>query len=84
VTRAVEASDPAAVELIRDCGNAIGEVLGGLVNFFNPSHISVGGAVSIVGDVLLAAIRQAVMLASFPASMLNQNHPDLGIPIDSI
>jgi predicted NBD/HSP70 family sugar kinase len=71
VTRAVEASDAAAVELIRECGNAIGEVLAGLVNFFNPSHVSVGGGVSSVGDLLLAAIRQAVYRRALPLGTRN-------------
>jgi predicted NBD/HSP70 family sugar kinase len=39
-------------------------VLAGLVNFFNPSLILVGGGVSNIGNQLLASIRQAVLRRS--------------------
>jgi predicted NBD/HSP70 family sugar kinase len=68
VVKAVEESDPAAVGLIRESGSAIGNVIAGLTNFFNPSHIIVGGGVSKVGDVFLAAIRQAIYQHSLPLS----------------
>ena len=66
VIKALEESDPIAVTLIRDSGNAIGRVLAGLVNFSNPSHIVIGGGVSQVGDVLLAAIRQSIYQHALP------------------
>ena len=66
VVKAVGESDPDAVGLIRESGKAIGTVLAGLANFFNPSHIVVGGGVSQVGDVFLAAIRQAIYQHSLP------------------
>ena len=68
VIKAAQESDPIAVALIRESGNAVGRVLAGLVNFFNPSHIVVGGGVAQTGDVLLAAIRQAVYQYSLPLS----------------
>jgi predicted NBD/HSP70 family sugar kinase len=68
VIRAVQESDPIAVALIRESGGAVGRVLAGLVNFFNPSHIVVGGGVAQAGDVLLAAIRQAVYQYALPLS----------------
>lgn len=66
VIQAVEDQDPMAVELMRDCGNAIGQVLAGVVNFFNPSRIVLGGAGSQAGDLLLASVRQAVYQNSLP------------------
>ena len=66
VIKALEESDPIAVNLVRESGGAIGRVLAGLVNFTNPSHIVVGGGVSQVGDVLLAAIRQAIYMHALP------------------
>jgi predicted NBD/HSP70 family sugar kinase len=39
-------------------------VLAGLVNFFNPSLILVGGGVSNIGNQLLASLRQAVLRRS--------------------
>lgn len=71
VKRAVRESDPVAVELIRECGFEIGHVLAGLINFFNPSLVCIGGTVSETGDVLLASIRQAIYLRSLPLSTRN-------------
>ncbi len=71
VVQALDDMDPVAVELMRESGNAIGNVLAGLVNFFNPSHIVVGGGVSQVNDVLLAAIRQSVYRRSLPIATRN-------------
>jgi predicted NBD/HSP70 family sugar kinase len=68
VNRAVRESDPHVVELIRECGFEIGNVIGGLINFFNPSLVCIGGKVSEVGDVLLASIRQAIYQRSSPLS----------------
>ncbi|MFF2501049.1 ROK family protein [Peribacillus sp. NPDC058075] len=69
--RAVRESDPSAVELIRECGFQIGNVIAGLINFFNPSLVCIGGRVSEVGDVLLASIRQAIYHRSLPLSTRN-------------
>lgn len=68
VIQAVHESDPIAVALIRESGNAVGRVLAGLVNFFGPSHIVVGGRVAEAGDALLAAIRQTVYQYALPLS----------------
>lgn len=65
---AVREADPVMVELIRESGFQIGSVLAGLVNFFNPSLICIGGSVAEIGDVLLASIRQAVYQKSLPIS----------------
>ncbi|PLR82299.1 sugar kinase [Bacillus canaveralius] len=66
VKLAVREADPVMVELIRECGFQIGSVLAGLVNFFNPSLVCIGGSVTETGDVLLASIRQAVYQKSLP------------------
>ena len=42
-TTACREGDPAALDIIRASGQMIGDVLAGLVNFFNPSHIFIGG-----------------------------------------
>ena len=44
----------------------VGDVLAGLVNFFNPSLILIGGGVAKIGNQLLASIRQAVLHRSTP------------------
>lgn len=63
---ALRNGDMAAVELIKSAGASIGEVLAGLVNFFNPSLIILGGGLINVGDLLIAAIRQSVYRRSLP------------------
>ncbi len=64
VAAAAREGDRAAIEIIQNSGRLIGDVLAGLVNFFNPSMILVGGGVSNIGNQLLASIRQAVLRRS--------------------
>lgn len=64
VAAAVREGDRAAIEIVQASGHYIGDVLAGLVNFFNPSMILVGGGVSNIGNQLLASIRQAVLRRS--------------------
>jgi glucokinase-like ROK family protein len=58
--------DQFSVELIARAGRVIGAALASLVNVLNPSLIVIGGGVSLVGDLLLASIRQAVYGRSLP------------------
>ena len=41
-------------------------MLAGMVNFFNPSLIVIGGGVAASGDLFLAAIRETVYRRSLP------------------
>ena len=66
VSAACREGDEAALEIIRSSGQMIGDVLAGLVNFFNPSHIFVAGGISNFGNHLLVAIRRAVLRRSLP------------------
>lgn len=66
VNIACREGDQAALEIIRASGQMIGEVLASLVNFFNPSHIFIGGGIANFGNHLLVAIRQAVLHRSLP------------------
>lgn len=66
VSAACREGDQAALEIIRASGQMIGDVLAGLVNFFNPSHIFIGGGIANFGNQLLVAIRQAVLRRSLP------------------
>ena len=68
---AAREGDPAAIEIIRDSGQMIGDVLASLVNFYNPDMIVIGGGVSNIGNLLLASIRQAVLNRSLPLSTRN-------------
>ena len=66
VNAAIREGDEAALEIIRSSGQMIGDVLAGLVNFFNPSHIFIGGGIANFGNHLLVAIRRTVLRQSLP------------------
>jgi glucokinase-like ROK family protein len=66
VNAACREGDQAALDIIRESGQTIGDVLATLVNFFNPSHIFVGGGITNFGNHLLVAIRRAVLHRSLP------------------
>ncbi|MFO7681869.1 MAG: ROK family protein [Chloroflexota bacterium] len=61
---AAKAGDLAANEIVKSSGRMIGGMLAGLVNFYNPQMILIGGGVSHIGIRLLSAIRQAVLRRS--------------------
>ncbi len=71
VNAACRDGDDAALEIIRSSGQMVGDVLASLVNFFNPSHIFIGGGIAQFGNHLLVAIRRAVLRRSLP---LATNH----------
>lgn len=66
VNAACREGDQASLDIIRDSGQMIGDVLASLVNFFNPSHIFIGGGIASFGNHLLVAIRRAVLHRSLP------------------
>ncbi|WP_367039043.1 ROK family transcriptional regulator [Streptomyces sp. Je 1-332] len=66
VVRLVKSGNRDAVRMVREAGRAVGEVLAGLVNFFNPDTVVVGGAMAAVHDQLLAGVREAVYRRSHP------------------
>jgi len=61
VGRAAAAGDQSANMIIADSGRMIGGVLAGLVNFYNPRAIFIGGGVTNIGHCLLSTIRQATL-----------------------
>ncbi len=63
---AAREGDALAMEIIRESGQFIGDVLDGLVNFYNPGVIVIGGGVSNLGNLLLSSIRQTVLNRSTP------------------
>jgi glucokinase-like ROK family protein len=63
---AAREGDPTAIEVIRASGQYIGDVLAGLVNFYDPQMIVIGGGVSNLGNLLLSSIRQTVLSRSTP------------------
>ena len=71
VNAACREGDQAALEIIRYSGQMIGEVLAGLVNFFNPSHIIITGGIANFGNHLLIAIKRTVLRRSLPLATAN-------------
>lgn len=65
---AAAAGDRLAIEIVQRSGRMIGGVLAGLVNFFNPRVIFIGGGVSNIGYQLLSTIRQATLRRANPLS----------------
>ncbi len=66
VVKLVHAGNRAAVQLIRQAGRDIGDVLAALVNFFNPGVIIIGGDLADAGEHLLAGVREVIYSRSLP------------------
>ena len=66
VARAAADGDAVAAELLHAAGRSIGSMLAGVVNFFNPGLVVIGGGVAKSGDDLLASIRDTVYRRSLP------------------
>jgi glucokinase-like ROK family protein len=71
VGAAAAAGDPVAIGMIRDGGKRVGRVLAGLVSFFNPGLVVIGGGVAGLGHMLLAEIRSVVYRRSLPLATGN-------------
>ncbi|MGW3950373.1 ROK family protein [Streptomyces sp. NPDC004752] len=71
VAAAAVAGDAIALGLIREGGNHVGQVIAGLVSFFNPGLVVIGGGVTGLGHTLLAAIRTQVYRQSLPLATGN-------------
>jgi glucokinase-like ROK family protein len=71
VAAAAAAGDPVSVTMIREGGRRVGQVLAGLVSFFNPGLIVIGGGVAGIGHALLAEIRGVVYRRSLPLATGN-------------
>lgn len=62
----VRSGDREAVQVVRQAGRDMGEVVAMIVNFINPSVVVVGGAMSAAGEHLIAGIREIVYQRSLP------------------
>ncbi|NBH07955.1 ROK family protein, partial [Amycolatopsis sp. SID8362] len=71
VGRAAAAGDFGAVNLIRDGGRRLGQVIASLVCFINPGMVVIGGGVAQLGHQLLAEVRSAVYRRSLPLATGN-------------
>ncbi|MCW2890047.1 MAG: hypothetical protein JWL58_6909 [Streptosporangiaceae bacterium] len=71
VAAAAAAGDPVAVQMIREGGRRVGQVLAGLVSFFNPGLVIIAGGVARLGHTLLAEVRSVVYRRSPPLATGN-------------
>jgi glucokinase-like ROK family protein len=71
VAAAVAAGDSFAVRMVREGGRRVGQVLAGLISFFNPGLVVIAGGVAGLGHVLLAEIRGVVYRRSPPLATGN-------------
>ncbi|MEU3345446.1 ROK family protein [Streptomyces sp. NPDC006700] len=71
VSAAAGAGDAASLELIRMGGRRTGQVIAGLVSFFNPGLVVIGGGLTGLGHNLLASIRTQVYRQSLPLATGN-------------
>ncbi len=71
VAAAAAQGDAAAIQIIRDGGRRVGQVLASLVSFFNPGLVIIAGGVARLGHVLLAEIRSVVYRRSLPLATGN-------------
>ncbi|WP_244242396.1 ROK family protein [Nocardioides seonyuensis] len=62
----VRSGNVAAIQVVRQAGRDMGEVVAMVVNFINPSVVVVGGALSAAGEHLIAGIRETVYQRSLP------------------
>ena len=60
--------DAASNDIIQRAGSQIGQMLASVVNFFNPSHVFIGGGITRIGPLFLAAVRQSVYQRSLALS----------------
>jgi len=69
-----------AIREVREAGRLIGEVLAGVVNFFNPPVIVIGGGLADAHEQLLAGIREVVYQRSLALATrhLRIVHSELG------
>ena len=68
VGQASRHGDAAANRIIQHAGNLIGQMLASVVNFFNPSHVFIGGGITRIGPLFLASVRQSIYQRSLALS----------------
>ncbi len=66
VIELVRSGDGTAIQVIRQAGRDIGDVLATCVNLINPSVVVIGGSLAQAGEHLLAGIREVVYRRSLP------------------
>ncbi len=71
VGRAAGRGDQVSLELVRESGRRVGQVLATLVSFANPGLIVIGGGLTGLGHSLLAEIRSVTYRRSLPLATGN-------------
>lgn len=66
VVNLVRQGNTQAVQLIRQAGREVGDVLASIVNFFNPAVIVIGGDIAEAGEHVLAGVREVIYSRSLP------------------
>ncbi len=66
VANGAQLGDAFCAELAARCGRLLGESLAPLASLLNPSVIVLGGSIMQAGDILLAALREAVYRDAHP------------------
>lgn len=66
VVNLVRAGDTAAIQVMRQAGRDIGDVLATCINLINPSVVVIGGSLAQAGEHILAGIREVVYKRSLP------------------
>jgi predicted NBD/HSP70 family sugar kinase len=59
VSRLASTGDPVVTNMLREAGRALGTVMSGIVSFFNPALIVMGGQLGALEISLLAGLREA-------------------------
>jgi predicted NBD/HSP70 family sugar kinase len=66
VGHGAQLGDGYCAELLTRCGRLVGEALAPLANLLNPAVVILGGSVAQSGEILLAAVRQALYRQAHP------------------
>ncbi len=83
VARAAISGDLDAIQEIRNCGRALGEVLSGDVNFFNPEVIVVGGVVAQAHEQLITWMREVIYQRCLPLALTDLQIEPAGLGDDA-
>ena len=67
----VRAQDEAALQVVRESGQAVGEIVAALCNALNPRRVVIGGLITLASDELLAKIRTSVYQLGRPLATRN-------------
>ncbi len=69
VEDAALASDPLALQVVREAADHLGIAVAGMLNLLNPSVVSIGGSLARLGDLLVEPLREAVRSRTLVSSV---------------